>query len=330
MHLPLIGVSVPYIIFIWNLQQVLIDICCNNSSTRGFSFPFIKGRNSEVTYMLSGNHKNKFSIDERSGLIRTRGSLDRERVASFNFFVTATDQGVPALQGSANVLIRIGDVNDNSPMFPNDTIYLLVTENNMPFNLIGKVTAIDADEGPNAVISYAFVQRSRQNWFQIDQRTGVVHTLNRFDREERSEYEVIVRASSGMLFSDARLVIRIEDVNDNAPRVPASQYIFYNFYEGYQGYNKIGKVGAIDKDSGDVLKFQLIRSTISSGMGERRRSGSSSGTVDSVGVSFTVDTTGTIYAYHQEPSSGFKPSIAHLTVNVSGNCLSNNDDRTIP
>ncbi|XP_033647828.1 cadherin EGF LAG seven-pass G-type receptor 1-like isoform X2 [Asterias rubens] len=277
------------------------------------------GRNSEITYTLSGNHRNKFTIDDKSGLIRTLGSLDRERVSHYNFLVIATDRGIPRQEGFAEIYIRVGDVNDNPPKFPSDTIDLVVPENNLPFDLIGQVTATDADEGPNAIILYAFVQRVRQSWFQIDRRTGVVHTLYRFDREKRAEYEVTVRASSGRLFSDVRLVIHIGDENDNAPIVPASQVIFYNFYEGTIGYNIIGKVGALDKDVGDSLNYHLLASAVSLGIGDRRRPGGQYGVINQrVGVSFSVDqTTGTIYAYHQEPYSEFKPLTGHLTVNVS-------------
>ncbi|XP_038054562.1 cadherin EGF LAG seven-pass G-type receptor 2-like [Patiria miniata] len=279
------------------------------------------GTNGAVMYMLSGHHSNTFSIDHRSGLIRTRRSLDRERIAQYTVKVIATDHLFVTV---VEVLVRVGDVNDNAPKFPSPIIHLNVTENNLPFGPIGKVTATDADEGPNAQVSYAFVQQrasqTRQR-FQIERGTGIVHTLYRFDREQRSEYEAIVRASSGRLFTDASLVIHILDLNDNPPTVPSTQELFYNFHAGFRGCHIIGKVGALDKDIGDSLKFRLLEENNNFAGGEGRRKASSSSSDRStvvLGMSFALDeNTGIIRACHRRSSTYSSPSAKQLAIEVS-------------
>ncbi|XP_022102519.1 cadherin EGF LAG seven-pass G-type receptor 1-like isoform X2 [Acanthaster planci] len=287
------------------------------------------GTNGVVTYRLSGDYRNTFSIGERSGLIRTQRSLDRERVASYNFQVIASDQGTPTLQTSVEVMVLVGDVNDNPPKFPSTTFHLNVTENNLPFGLIGKVTATDADEGPNAVVTYAFVQqRAPQRYFQIERSTGIVHALYSFDREERSEYQAVIRAFSGKLFTDVHLVVHIHDINDNSPTVPSTQGIFYSFYAGYDGCNAIGKVGALDKDSGDSLIFRLVeRDKSAAGVKERRKTPmnvSERNSVHVLGMNFTLDAnTGMIHACHQPAQLDRIPSTVQLRIEVSDGLHSN-------
>uniref|UniRef100_A0A8B9PTB4 Cadherin EGF LAG seven-pass G-type receptor 2 n=1 Tax=Apteryx owenii TaxID=8824 RepID=A0A8B9PTB4_APTOW len=53
-----------------------------------------------------------FEIDPRSGVIRTRGPVDREVVEAYELLVEATDQGQ-----EPGVSITVLDVNDNSPEF---------------------------------------------------------------------------------------------------------------------------------------------------------------------------------------------------------------------
>ena len=57
-----------------------------------------------------------FQVDN-DGIIRTTGELDREQQSLYRITVTAEDMGVPVRSQSANVIITINDVNDNSPVF---------------------------------------------------------------------------------------------------------------------------------------------------------------------------------------------------------------------
>ena len=57
-----------------------------------------------------------FQVDN-DGIIRTTAELDREEQSLYRITVTAEDMGVPVRSQSANVIITINDVNDNSPVF---------------------------------------------------------------------------------------------------------------------------------------------------------------------------------------------------------------------
>lgn len=81
------------------------------------------------------------------GLIRTKSRVDYEKVKQIKFNVTVTDTGIPQLTSTAQINVKIININDNSPQF-NETEYRLnVNENAMKRTSVGSVYAHDADEG---------------------------------------------------------------------------------------------------------------------------------------------------------------------------------------
>ncbi|KAF6779537.1 hypothetical protein AHF37_00815 [Paragonimus kellicotti] len=81
------------------------------------------GVNGNITYSLSRRvhpwTQKSFAIDIHTGELRTKRQLDRERTPVHNglhqLIVLAQDQGLPARSSSLLVLVRLLDVNDNSP-----------------------------------------------------------------------------------------------------------------------------------------------------------------------------------------------------------------------
>ena len=53
------------------------------------------------------------------GLIRTKGSLDREKQQSYEFEMYVKDEGYPPMTSSALIRVLIDDVNDHAPEFVN-------------------------------------------------------------------------------------------------------------------------------------------------------------------------------------------------------------------
>ena len=76
--------------------------------------------NSKVLYhIVDGNPDNAFEISPPySGVVRTNIVLDREIREKYRLTVIATDQGNPQLTGTATLSIKVIDINDNQPTFP--------------------------------------------------------------------------------------------------------------------------------------------------------------------------------------------------------------------
>ena len=215
------------------------------------------GLNGEIEFLiLSGDETNSFSIDALTGRISLTAPLDREGGTGgvVNLVIAARDQGVPPLQDTINVIIEIEDVNDFSPQFVEDVYKASVREGvRSGFGVI-RVTAEDGDAGSGGVVSYHIVGGGGGN-FDIDSVTGEIFTNATFDREERSEYQLVVGAvdtplnHTFQLSSSVNVTIAIEDTNDNEPVFNRSEYTVHILDNRTRGYDVI-TLTASDSDEG--------------------------------------------------------------------------------
>ena len=81
------------------------------------------GVNGEIVYeIVQGNINNAFKIVRDSGVISTRGAIDREAIASYTLKVQVTDKGSPELFSRKDFVVDVSDLDDNAPAF-NPTAY---------------------------------------------------------------------------------------------------------------------------------------------------------------------------------------------------------------
>lgn len=70
-----------------------------------------------------------FVVDGNTGNIHVTKSLDREEKDQYRLIATATDrQTGRALEMSSEFIIRVQDINDNPPVFPNEPYVAMVPE----------------------------------------------------------------------------------------------------------------------------------------------------------------------------------------------------------
>lgn len=128
-----------------------------------------------------------FTIDQ-AGVIRTRRPLNREVSLTYQFFARATDFGERPLNNSAAVIVHIGDVNDNEPIFvfPNSSNYSITIPGLAPVGYsVTRVVAKDADEARR--LSYRISRGNEQHMFSLNQRSGVI-TVNKNLMNARQEW----------------------------------------------------------------------------------------------------------------------------------------------
>ncbi|XP_025893354.1 protocadherin-7 isoform X3 [Nothoprocta perdicaria] len=189
------------------------------------------GKNAEITYSLEPSPLSPeapgglFTIDPDSGDVSVQAVLDREQRDTYEFQVTARDKGVPPLQGSATVVVRVADRNDNEPRFMQDVFTFYVKENLQPNSPVGMVTVMDLDKGRNAELSLS-IQPSEHDQaagiFSIENDTGTIYSTVSFDREQQTSYTFRVKAVDGgepPRSATATVSLFVMDENDNAPAV---------------------------------------------------------------------------------------------------------------
>uniref|UniRef100_A0A452UBJ4 Cadherin EGF LAG seven-pass G-type receptor 2 n=1 Tax=Ursus maritimus TaxID=29073 RepID=A0A452UBJ4_URSMA len=208
-----------------------------------------------------GSPSEIFEIDPRSGVIRTRGPVDREEVESYQLTVEASDQGRDPGPRSATaaVFLSVEDDNDNAPQFSEKRYVVQVREDVTPGAPVLRVTASDRDKGSNALVHYSIMSGNARGQFYLDAQTGALDVVSPLDYETTKEYTLRVRAQDGgrpPLSNVSGLVtVQVLDINDNAPifvSTPFQATVLESVPLGYL----VLHVQAIDADAGDNARLE--------------------------------------------------------------------------
>ncbi|XP_042697901.2 protocadherin Fat 1 isoform X7 [Chrysemys picta bellii] len=184
--------------------------------------------NAEITYsIVSGNEHGKFSIDSATGAIFIIESLDYESSHEYYLTVEATDGGTPSLSDVVTVNINVTDINDNTPVFSQDTYTAVISEDAMLEQSVITVMADDADGPSNNHIHYSIIDGNQGSPFTIDPTKGEIKVTKLLDREEISGYTLTVQASDNgnpSRVNTTTVNIDVSDVNDNPPVFSKGNY----------------------------------------------------------------------------------------------------------
>uniref|UniRef100_A0A5S6QN81 Cadherin domain-containing protein n=1 Tax=Trichuris muris TaxID=70415 RepID=A0A5S6QN81_TRIMR len=209
--------------------------------------------NGRVVYsIIEGNVDGKFQISSQTGRLSCE-PLDREKLASYNLTILATDSGTPRLSDTCNLVVTVTDENDNKPKFSQPAYTAEVREDVRPGSTILRVEANDLDEGHNGRVTYSIVNDTT-GLFDVKPNTGELVVLRPLDFETTRGYTLYIRASdqgaAEQLDQVASVDVKVLDVNDNAPEFmqhPFEAVIPPSVSAG----QRIVKVTAVDADGED-------------------------------------------------------------------------------
>ncbi|XP_070769963.1 protocadherin beta-15-like [Enoplosus armatus] len=222
-----------------------------------------------VPFKLVPSIKNYYSLV-------TTGQLDRELVSDYNVTITATDEGSPPLSSSKTVELSVADINDNPPVFEEQSYSAYVTENNKPGSTLCSVTARDPDWRQNGTVVYSLLPGEVNgapvsSYLSVNGDTGVIHAVRSFDYEQFRSFKVHVMArdnGSPPLSSNVTVSVFISDVNDNSPQIlyPAPEgnsFMTELVPKAAHGGSLVSKVIAVDSDSGQNawLSYHIVKSS---------------------------------------------------------------------
>ncbi|XP_047190581.1 protocadherin gamma-A4-like isoform X10 [Scophthalmus maximus] len=222
-----------------------------------------------VPFRLVPSIKNYYSLV-------TTGQLDRELVSDYNITISATDEGSPPLSSSKTVHLSVADINDNPPVFEEQSYSAYVSENNKPGSTLCSVTARDPDWRQNGTVIYSLLPGEVNgapvsSYLSVNGDTGVIHAARSFDYEQFRSFKVHVVArdnGSPPLSSNVTVSVFISDVNDNSPQIlyPAPEgnsFMTELVPKAAHGGSLVSKVIAVDADSGQNawLSYHIVKST---------------------------------------------------------------------
>ncbi|XP_034037722.1 protocadherin beta-15-like [Thalassophryne amazonica] len=227
-----------------------------------------EGTNGEIEYMLGNNLKPNiydiFYLDTRTGAITVKGMLDYEDNDVYKMDIEATDKGAPPLKGACRLIVKIIDINDNSPQIEITSLSDTVSEDSKPGTIISLISVKDKDFGVNGKI---LSKITNDVPFELKpsykENTYSVVTKGFLDREQMSHYEITIKATDcgePPLSTLKTLNIQISDVNDNSPHFEQNPFQFYLVENNVAG-KSIFSVSATDKDLNDnaVITYHIVR-----------------------------------------------------------------------
>ncbi|XP_058264262.1 protocadherin alpha-C2-like isoform X8 [Hemibagrus wyckioides] len=255
----------------FRMDRVELDVSESASPGERFSLPNAQdpdvGANTVNTYKISNS--DHFTIDIHSGSDGTKyadlvlmKALDREAQPIHNLILTAVDGGVPARSGTANIIVRVLDTNDNAPQFDRSVYSVKMSENSPIGTLVTKLNATDTDEGSNAEITYSFTlytSEKTQDMFNLNSKTGEITVKGTIDFEDMKIFEMHIEAKDNgpvPLSSQCRITVDILDMNDNYPEITIKS-LKNTVKEDTPVGTVIALVGVSDRDTGDNGKVYL-------------------------------------------------------------------------
>ncbi|XP_022522918.2 protocadherin-23 [Astyanax mexicanus] len=226
-------------------------------------------RNSAIHYSMtfdpdsSVEEEPPFRIDPDSGSVSTTAELNRERLQSFSFTVTAGDraENTDAQRfTSITAQVFLLDVNDNTPVFVS-TETLQVAENVQVGSLIFHLLATDEDEGENGHVTYSLIGGNKGGHFRLE-RTGYLYLNSSLNYESQHAFSLTVQASDcGLpsLSSTQTLSVEVLDVNDEVPVFQRRVYLA-NVSENREPGEPVVRVTAVDLDSEEngMVSYSLL------------------------------------------------------------------------
>ncbi|XP_035392223.1 protocadherin beta-15-like [Electrophorus electricus] len=204
------------------------------------------------------------------------GDLDREMVSEYDITITATDQGFPPLSSAKTIQLLVADVNDNPPVFEEQTYSAHVKENNKPGSAVCTVAATDPDWRQNGTVVYSLFPSDVNgapvtSFLSINGDTGVIHAVRSYDYEQFKSFKVLVLArdnGSPPLSNNVTVSVFIMDENDNSPQIlypspDGNSFMTEMVPKTVHAGSLVSKVIAVDADCGQNawLSYHIVKAT---------------------------------------------------------------------
>ncbi|XP_051813310.1 cadherin-17 [Acanthochromis polyacanthus] len=183
----------------------VLDVTVPENTTKGSVLLKVEAKDpegKEIGFKLEGDARDWLEINAETGEIKTKQTLDREILESFEVTVTAFEKEKPDMSAERVMHVRLLDVNDNSPK-------LVETQG---FICIGKsksvvIKAVDPDSDPySQPFTFEFAKSKKSpNWKlnKIDETTAEL-TLTKPPTEEKNiTLQLNIKDNGGMGINQA-------------------------------------------------------------------------------------------------------------------------------
>ncbi|NXR75164.1 CDHR2 protein, partial [Pycnonotus jocosus] len=228
--------------------------------------------------IVPGLFSDNFTIDADTGEMHSKEPLDREALEDERGQMVVTvmvyDHGEPPLNTTVNVTITVGDLNDNIPVFLNQSYEFSVFEDS-PGSLVGEVNATDADRTEiNSRISFRLERSTGSTNFLIRSSRlgpGNYSGLLSVDPDVSLDYDTLQQKFFTLTVlaentaadntgdkANVSVTVHILDVNDESPTILSSSLQDVSVAENGTQQGLIHTLHAFDPDTNHSLVFEEL------------------------------------------------------------------------
>uniref|UniRef100_A0A8C6EF74 Cadherin-like protein 26 n=1 Tax=Moschus moschiferus TaxID=68415 RepID=A0A8C6EF74_MOSMO len=196
--------------------------------------------NMEIIYLIRGPGVDEypeiglFSIEDNvNGKIYVHRPVDREKTPSFKvYFDVANRLTGHIVDRSLIINIRIKDVNDHAPEFPEKEFNISVKEDHAAGQPVFQMLAVDLDQEntPNSQVLYFLISQTpvlTESGFRIDRVSGELRLSGCLDYETVPQFTLLIGArdcGNPPLSSTATVHVHVQDSNNHMPRFTQDHY----------------------------------------------------------------------------------------------------------
>ncbi|XP_038652213.1 protocadherin-10-like isoform X3 [Scyliorhinus canicula] len=143
------------------------------------------------------------SVNSDTGSLYALRSFDFEQLRKFRVQIRAQDAGFTPLSSNCTINILILDQNDNGPVIvaplPRNGSVAAETVPRWAAagHLAVRVTAVDADQGANARLSYRLLRATERGLFKLDVHTGEIRMARPFGPRDSPQQSLVLQAQDG-------------------------------------------------------------------------------------------------------------------------------------
>ncbi|XP_056592755.1 protocadherin beta-16-like isoform X17 [Triplophysa dalaica] len=216
------------------------------------------GQNALQSYSLKPPDKFRLELHSQADGAKNvemilQKTLDRETQSTLTLLLEAFDGGDPVLSGTVRIHVTVLDINDNAPVFKQKMYKTTIAENEAKGTILTVVSASDADEGSNSIVTYYMSDTMDSNvadMFLINEENGELSLKGQIDYEKVNHYEFNIQAKDqGRLSNACKVIIDVLDINDNSPSISILSYSS-SISEGSKSGTVVAMLNVDDLDSG--------------------------------------------------------------------------------
>ncbi|XP_019718122.1 protocadherin-16 [Hippocampus comes] len=218
-----------------------------------------QGDNARVSYQINRRQSDPddfFSVHETSGVLFLNKPLDFEAQILHEVIITARDNGAQPESSSTLVVVKVQNVNDNSPvisvLFLSETGDTLVSEAARIGDYVARISVSDPDDQSETV---SVQLEGGDGKFALKQTDDFLYALcisAPLDREQKDLYQLRIQASdfgTPRLSSETVLLMKVADANDCDPVFERDMFVVQISEDVPKGTSVI-QMEARDSDQG--------------------------------------------------------------------------------